>query len=141
MVCILDYFYTYLIFCRATIFSAWADRGAMARAPDGNIVQSPAFPPQKIIDTLGAGDTFNASTIYYLNKKKIVFKSTSSESDYPTDKIKQNYNIESTEKSRTEFINQDVLQEAITFGCRMAGAKIGLRGFDGLSNVCKNYLV
>lgn len=111
----------------------------MARAPDGNIVQSPAFPPKRIIDTLGAGDTFNAATIYYLNKKKISFKNSKNGSDDTVaSEIQQNYNIESSEKSQTEFINHDVLQEAITFGCKIAGAKIGLRGFDGLSNVYKN---
>jgi sugar/nucleoside kinase (ribokinase family) len=130
------------IYFRATIFSAWADRGAMALAPDGSIVQCPAFPPHKIIDTLGAGDTFNAAILYYLNKEKLAFKRDSSNNDSDSIKtiIQKNYNIESSEKSQTEFIDRDVLQEAITFGCRLAGAKIGLQGFEGLSTIYKNYL-
>ncbi|XP_001599395.1 ketohexokinase [Nasonia vitripennis] len=124
----------------ATIFSAWGDRGAMARAPDGSIVQSPAFPPHKIIDTLGAGDTFNASILYYLNKEKLAYKKGSRSDESAKNEILQNYNIESSEKSQTEFINRDVLQGAVNFGCRLAGAKIGLRGFEGLCDVYKNYL-
>lgn len=110
----------------------------MARAPDGSIVQSPAFPPHKIIDTLGAGDTFNASILYYLNKEKLAYKKDSNEP--AKNEILQNYNIESSEKSQTEFINRHVLQGAVNFGCRLAGAKIGLRGFEGLCNIYKNYL-
>ncbi|XP_014208146.1 ketohexokinase-like [Copidosoma floridanum] len=125
----------------ATIFSAWADRGAMARAPDGTIVQSPAFPPYKIIDTLGAGDTFNAAVIYYLNKEKISFHRDRNPDDQSLKvEVSRNFNIESSERCQTEFINRDVLQSAVVFGCRLAGAKIGLRGFDGLSKVYKNYL-
>ena len=125
---------------RATIFSAWADRGAMARAPDGCIIQSPAFPPRKIIDTLGAGDTFNAAIIYYLNKAKLSFKKDENTDQLSSPEIKQNYNIESSVKSQTQFINSEVLQGATTFGCKLAGAKISLRGFDGLSNTYENFL-
>ncbi|KAJ8684464.1 hypothetical protein QAD02_020256 [Eretmocerus hayati] len=126
----------------ATVVSAWADRGAMARAPDGSVVQSPAFPPQQIIDTLGAGDTFNAAVIYYLNKQKLAFTIDDFCDDDKTHKreIQHNCNIESSEESRTEFIDRDVLQKAITFGCRLAGAKIGLRGFDDLTSVYKSCL-
>ncbi|KAJ9579075.1 hypothetical protein L9F63_024817, partial [Diploptera punctata] len=52
----------------ATIISAWGERGAMARAHDGTFVQSPAFPPNKVVDTLGAGDTFCATTLYGLSR-------------------------------------------------------------------------
>lgn len=114
----------------------------MARAPDGTIVQSPAFPPHKIIDTLGAGDTFNAAVIYYLNKQKLTYKKSdiSGNNQSSENNVQHNYNIESSEKSQTEFINHEVLQDAITFGCRLAGAKIGLRGLDGINKIHKHLM-
>ncbi len=38
--------------------------------PDGVLIHSDAFPPEKLVDTLGAGDTFNASVIYSLSNSK-----------------------------------------------------------------------
>lgn len=52
---------------RATLICAWAEKGADAMGPDGVIIHSDAFPPEKLVDTLGAGDTFNASMIYSLS--------------------------------------------------------------------------
>lgn len=40
----------------------WGEAGAWARAGD-SLFQSPAFPPLQVVDTLGAGDTFNAGLI------------------------------------------------------------------------------
>ncbi|XP_072037867.1 ketohexokinase-like [Amphiura filiformis] len=51
-----------------TIICAWGEHGACAIGPDGIVVSSPAFPPAKLVDTLGAGDTFNAAVIHALNK-------------------------------------------------------------------------
>lgn len=42
---------------------AWGEAGAYARSHDQEMFHSPAYPPAKIIDTLGAGDTFNAGII------------------------------------------------------------------------------
>ncbi|XP_008553210.1 ketohexokinase-like [Microplitis demolitor] len=138
----------------ATIICAWGDRGAMARSPDGTIVQSPAFPPTQIVDSLGAGDTFTAAVLHYLNHVKLQhsqFKvnntdyeksknekpnqdntcsQTSHLSDYKN--ITLNRNIESSEYSNTEFINKTILQSAIAFACRIAGNKIGFKGYDDL---------
>lgn len=75
----------------ASLLVAWGDQGAAAISPDG-VFSSPAFPPESLVDTLGAGDTLNASVIYAL---------TSGAS----------------------------LKEAVTFGCKIAGAKCGCRGF------------
>ncbi|TGZ53961.1 Uncharacterized protein DBV15_03565 [Temnothorax longispinosus] len=132
------------------IICAWAEEGAIARAPCGAIVQSSAFPPEKVIDTLGAGDTFNAAVIYYLNKSKVEFmhkykeeaastSDTNQTEDNVSDNgtavkrdIEENLDPESLGYDRLKFITETVLQKAIKIGCRIAGAKVGLRGYDNL---------
>ncbi len=42
---------------------AWGEEGAYALDRDDDFHSSPAFPPPRVIDTLGAGDTFNAALI------------------------------------------------------------------------------
>ncbi|XP_026142222.1 ketohexokinase-like isoform X3 [Carassius auratus] len=79
----------------ATLICAWAEKGADAMGPDGVIIHSDAFPPEKLVDTLGAGDTFNASVLYSLS-------------------------------------NGGSLQDALTFGCQIAGKKCGIHGYDGI---------
>lgn len=79
----------------ATLICAWAEEGADALGPDGQLLHSDAFPPPRVVDTLGAGDTFNASVIYSLSKG-------------------------------------NSMQEALRFGCQVAGKKCGLQGFDGI---------
>tara|TARA_R110002050_G_scaffold57423_5_gene129099 strand:- start:3525 stop:4397 length:873 start_codon:yes stop_codon:yes gene_type:complete len=44
----------------------WGDKGAWAINQHSQVVHSPAFPPEQVIDTLGAGDTFNAGLIHSL---------------------------------------------------------------------------
>lgn len=51
---------------RATLICAWAEEGADALGPNGELVHSDAFPPETLVDTLGAGDTFNAAVIFAL---------------------------------------------------------------------------
>ncbi|NXC22336.1 KHK Ketohexokinase, partial [Corythaeola cristata] len=80
---------------RATLICAWAEEGADAMGPDGELVHSDAFPPETLVDTLGAGDTFNAAVIFALSAGKS-------------------------------------LQDALTFGCQIAGRKCGILGFDGI---------
>eukprot|EP00069_Balaena_mysticetus_P008035 bmy_01071T0 len=79
----------------ATLVCAWAEEGADALGPDGRLLHSDAFPPPQVVDTLGAGDTFNASVIFSLSQGKS-------------------------------------MQEALSFGCQVAGKKCGLQGFDGI---------
>ncbi|XP_026855649.1 ketohexokinase isoform X5 [Electrophorus electricus] len=79
----------------AVLICAWAEKGADALCPDGVLVHSDAFPPERLVDTLGAGDTFNASVIYTLSRG-------------------------------------GSLQEALTFGCQIAGKKCGIHGYDGI---------
>ncbi|NXV81890.1 KHK Ketohexokinase, partial [Atlantisia rogersi] len=79
----------------ATLICAWAEAGADAMGPSGELVHSDAFPPETLVDTLGAGDTFNAAVIFALSAGIS-------------------------------------LPDAITFGCRIAGKKCGIQGFDGI---------
>ncbi|XP_067150998.1 ketohexokinase isoform X3 [Apteryx mantelli] len=79
----------------ATLICAWGEAGADAVGPGGELVHSDAFPPDAVVDTLGAGDTFNAAVIFALSEGQS-------------------------------------LQEAITFGCRVAGRKCGVQGYDGI---------
>ncbi|XP_065844649.1 ketohexokinase-like [Oscarella lobularis] len=59
---------------QAKLICAWGEEGAYATEKDAEtgkiseIYESPAFPPPVVIDTLGAGDTFNATVIDCLNK-------------------------------------------------------------------------
>nr|XP_020839537.1 ketohexokinase isoform X4 [Phascolarctos cinereus] len=80
---------------RAVLVCAWAEEGADALGPDGQLLHSDAFPPPQLVDTLGAGDTFNASVIFSLSQGKS-------------------------------------MQEALTFGCQIAGKKCGIQGYDGI---------
>ncbi|MCX7628496.1 MAG: PfkB family carbohydrate kinase [Methylophilaceae bacterium] len=48
----------------ADLVVAWGEDGAYARSRRGEEIHSPAFPPPMgVVDTLGAGDTFNAGLI------------------------------------------------------------------------------
>ena len=42
---------------------AWGDEGAWAVEADGTLHHAPAIPPPAVVDTLGAGDSFNAGMI------------------------------------------------------------------------------
>lgn len=46
-----------------TLILAWAENGSYAISPDNDLIHSPAEKPLSVIDTLGAGDTFNAGII------------------------------------------------------------------------------
>ncbi|KAK2861582.1 hypothetical protein Q5P01_001115 [Channa striata] len=80
----------------AVLVCAWAEKGADALGPDGSIIHSDAFPPESLVDTLGAGDTFNAAVIHTLS-------------------------------------NGGSLQDALTFGCRVAGRKCGFHGYEDIA--------
>lgn len=51
---------------RAIIICPWGDQGAWGQDQDGHVYHAPAHPPERIIDTLGAGDSFNAGLIHSL---------------------------------------------------------------------------
>ncbi len=48
----------------ADLVCAWGNEGAYSLTRDGTAYHSPAFPPSVVVDTLGAGDTFNAGIIH-----------------------------------------------------------------------------
>ena len=48
----------------ADLVCSWGEKGATAFLSNGELIHSKAFPPEKVIDTLGAGDTFNAGIIH-----------------------------------------------------------------------------
>jgi ketohexokinase len=48
---------------QARLICAWGEHGAYALETDGTLSHSHAYPPPQVVDTLGAGDTFNAGII------------------------------------------------------------------------------
>ncbi|HEU4709371.1 MAG TPA: PfkB family carbohydrate kinase [Methylophilaceae bacterium] len=48
---------------QACIIAAWGEWGAYALGPSDQLCHAPARPPARVVDTLGAGDTFNAAVI------------------------------------------------------------------------------
>lgn len=50
------------------LICAWGESGAGMIDPDGSFHASPAFPPSRVVDTLGAGDVFNAALIDRLGR-------------------------------------------------------------------------
>jgi ketohexokinase len=48
---------------QATIFVGWGSAGGFALDKEHRIHESPAFPPAQVVDSVGAGDTFNAGVI------------------------------------------------------------------------------
>jgi ketohexokinase len=73
---------------------AWGEAGGCI-LKEGEFHGSPAFPPERVVDTVGAGDAFNAGLIHAL------------------------------------LAGQEV-DKALKYACRLAGKKVGQRGFAHL---------
>jgi len=52
----------------ARLICAWGSEGAFALDQQGGVIHTPAFTQSQVVDSLGAGDTFNASIIHNLLK-------------------------------------------------------------------------
>lgn len=58
------------------IICPWSTDGAIAIDNENDtFYAAPAFPPIKVVDSLGAGDTFVASTMHSLSKGKTLQES------------------------------------------------------------------
>ncbi len=55
---------------RAQLVCGWGEGGAYARDRDNRSYHTPAFPPLRLVDTLAAGDVFNAGIIHGLVRKR-----------------------------------------------------------------------
>ena len=86
---------------------AWGELGAASFHPaenNGEVFSCPASPPQGgVLDTLGAGDTFNAAVIGGLAAGLS-------------------------------------LSRSVSLGCRLAGLKVGFRGFAGLKGEARSMM-
>ncbi|MBE0494319.1 MAG: Rieske 2Fe-2S domain-containing protein [Thiomicrospira sp.] len=51
---------------QANLVCTWGDRGAWCLSASGELHHEPAQPIKQLVDTLGAGDTFNAAIIHHL---------------------------------------------------------------------------
>lgn len=61
---------------RSTIICPWGAHGVAVLNSNDEFFSCPSFPPPKLIDTLGAGDTFCAATIYALVRGNSLQSST-----------------------------------------------------------------
>ncbi len=55
-----------------SVYCAWGKAGAWAMDNQGRLFQRPAWQPEQVIDTLGAGDVFNAAVIHATLKNEKV---------------------------------------------------------------------
>jgi len=60
----------------ASIVVPWGEKGAMGYLPDGTTFVQPAFPPEKVVDSVAAGDTFIAALISSLSRKQSLKEAT-----------------------------------------------------------------
>ncbi|MDZ7804730.1 PfkB family carbohydrate kinase [Thiohalophilus sp.] len=74
----------------AILICAWGDEGAFACDAQGNRYHAPASVPIRVIDTLGAGDTFNAGMILALLEGRPLDSALSTACELAGRKVGQN---------------------------------------------------
>ncbi len=74
---------------QATLVCTWGSAGAWYAAPDGNIHHQPALAVSKVVDTLGAGDTFNAGLLHALSQGQSLEKAVRFAAELAARKIRQ----------------------------------------------------
>ncbi|KAI4791611.1 hypothetical protein KUCAC02_033906 [Chaenocephalus aceratus] len=109
----------------AVLVCAWAEEGADALGPDGVVLHSDAFPPETLVDTLGAGDTFNSAVIYTLSNGDIKL---SNWRHYTGDITLTNRRHDTVQLGQS-------FRDALTFGCRVRRRKCGFHGYDGIAEM------
>lgn len=55
-----------IVFCSNIIICPWGTDGVAALDCDNNLLTADAYPPETVVDSLGAGDTFAAGVIFAL---------------------------------------------------------------------------
>ena len=108
-------------FHRATVICAWGECGAAASYLENPeslcVVTSPALANISVVDSLGAGDSFVAGVIHTLVRRQFIPGASLGQGGVVTERHKQ------------------VVEEAIVFGCKVAGLKCTMFGYDGITDL------
>ncbi|XP_059149664.1 ketohexokinase-like [Physella acuta] len=94
----------------AVVVCAWGDEGAAA-SYKGQTLTSAALRGVKVIDSLGAGDTFVAGFMSVLWREQYLHKYTLTDCRL-------------------------IIQQALDFACKLAGLKCSMFGYKGLKDYC-----
>ena len=97
------------VFVSGVVIAAWGDEGAAAAVQSisgqvDEVISVPAHCPPQVVDTLGAGDTFNAACIHTLVSDNSLKMSGSN------------------------------LKTVLSFACKVAGEKCGMQGLEQLKH-------
>ncbi|CAG5127678.1 unnamed protein product [Candidula unifasciata] len=114
-------------FCKndAVLICAWGDSGAAARYRDITLT-APALADIKVVDTLGAGDTFVAGFVSSLWKHGWT----------ATDRASRDAdNITRDADSSGSDVDTSIITNALQYACHLAGLKCTIYGYQGLKQL------